>query len=206
MDNEASEDEAARKDFPLSRPSSHEANVELIGKASRYRNILEEASKSDELIRQKWDEWEESIAELTLDEVNGPFFQHFSTILDQAMQATLEACVPSSTLSSLVTQQSKQTRQNAQELRTKLEELDTFHRDCDQLVHRAQSRVAADDIRPRILKMASGFERLASVTPAMFENSLDEELVKFDKYLSELTALKRKHEDILNEIQVLCIL
>jgi programmed cell death 6-interacting protein len=43
--------------------------VELIEKASRYRNILGEASESDELIRQKWDEWEESIAELTLDEV-----------------------------------------------------------------------------------------------------------------------------------------
>jgi len=122
------------------------------------------------------------------------------------MQATLEASVPSSTLSSLVTQQSKQTRQNAQELRTKLEELETLHRDCDQLVHRVQSRVSADDIRPRILKMASGFERLASVTPAMFENILDEELVKFDKYLTELTGLKHKHEDMLNGIQVSCIL
>jgi programmed cell death 6-interacting protein len=54
--------------------------------------------------------------------------------------------------------------------------------------------------------MASGFERFASVTPAMFENILDEELVKFDKYLSELTGLKQKHEDMLNEIQVSSIL
>jgi programmed cell death 6-interacting protein len=84
----------------------------------------------------------------------------------------------------------------------KLEELDTVHRDCDQLVHRAQSLVAADNIRPRIVKMASGFERLASVTPAMFESILDEELVKFDKYLTELTGMKRKHEELLNEIQV----
>ena len=69
MDNEASEDEAARKEFPLARPSSHEANAEFIEKANRYRNILAEASESDEHIRQKWDEWEENVAELTLDEV-----------------------------------------------------------------------------------------------------------------------------------------
>ena len=72
MDNEASEDEAARKDFPITRPVSHEANVKLIEKANRYRNILAEAATSDEHIRQKWDEWEESITELTLDEVIGP--------------------------------------------------------------------------------------------------------------------------------------
>jgi programmed cell death 6-interacting protein len=125
---------------------------------------------------------------------------------DQRVQATLEASIPSSTLNSLVTLQSKQTKQNAQELRMKLEELDTLHRDCEQLVHRAQSLVATDNIRPRILKMAAGFERLASVTPAMFENILDEELVKFDRYLSELTGMKRKHEVLLNEIQVSCIL
>lgn len=70
LDNEASEDEAARKDFPLARPKSHEANTELIRKADRYRNILEEAKKSDEHIRQKWDEWEDRITELALDEVS----------------------------------------------------------------------------------------------------------------------------------------
>jgi programmed cell death 6-interacting protein len=125
---------------------------------------------------------------------------------DQRVQATLEASVPSSTLNSLVTQQSTQTRQNAQDLRMKLEELDTLHRDCEQLVHRAQTLVGVDDIRPRILKMATGFERLAAVTPAMFENILDEELAKFDKYLSELVGMKRKHENLLNGIQAWCIL
>jgi programmed cell death 6-interacting protein len=81
LDNEASEDEAARKDFSLTRPISHEANAELIEKASRYRNILIEASKSDELIRQKWDEWEESIAELTLEEVTAPLL---AKVLDKS--------------------------------------------------------------------------------------------------------------------------
>jgi programmed cell death 6-interacting protein len=69
LDSEASEDEAARKEVSLNRPKSYEANVELIEKASRYRSILSQAAESDELVRQKWDDWEESISELTLDEV-----------------------------------------------------------------------------------------------------------------------------------------
>ena len=69
LDNEASEDEAVRKELPLDRMKSHEANAELIEKAERYRSILTQAAASDESVRQKWDEWEESITELTLDEV-----------------------------------------------------------------------------------------------------------------------------------------
>lgn len=69
LDAEASEDEAARNQIPLNRLKSYEANVELIQKATRYRNILLQATESDETVRQKWDEWEESITELTLDEV-----------------------------------------------------------------------------------------------------------------------------------------
>lgn len=69
LDNEASEDEAIRKDLPLDRMRSHEANTELIGKTERYRSILTQAAASDESVRQKWDEWEEGITELTLDEV-----------------------------------------------------------------------------------------------------------------------------------------
>ena len=69
LDNEASEDEAIRKEVPLDRMKSHEANVELIEKAGRYRSILTQAAASDESVRQKWEEWEESITELTLDEV-----------------------------------------------------------------------------------------------------------------------------------------
>jgi programmed cell death 6-interacting protein len=69
LDNEASEDEAARKDKPLSRPPSHEANRELVEKERRYRSILEQAAASDELVRRKWDDWEKNIVELTWEEV-----------------------------------------------------------------------------------------------------------------------------------------
>jgi programmed cell death 6-interacting protein len=70
LDSEASEDEAARNEISLDRLPSHEANVELIEKERRYRKILADAAEGDETIRRKWDEWEESIAQLMWDEVS----------------------------------------------------------------------------------------------------------------------------------------
>ncbi|PPQ95240.1 hypothetical protein CVT26_014931 [Gymnopilus dilepis] len=185
LDSEASEDEAARKDHGLNRLKSHEANVELIEKANRYRDILTQAADSDELVRQKWDEWEESISELTLDE------------------ATLEASIPSSTgvSAAQLTPQGKETRQHARALRAKLEELETLRQDQDQLVRRAQSLAAADDIQARVMKAASGFERLADVTPDMFEDISDEELSKFDKFLAEMSDIERRQNEIIAEVQ-----
>jgi programmed cell death 6-interacting protein len=69
LDNEASEDEAIRKEKPLRRVPSYEANQELVEKERHYRSILEQAAASDEIVRKKWDEWEKNIIELTWDEV-----------------------------------------------------------------------------------------------------------------------------------------
>jgi len=67
LDHEASEDEAVRMDGVIQRPPSHDANKELVNKGQKYRNILEQAETSDELVRRKWDEWEGNIRELTWD-------------------------------------------------------------------------------------------------------------------------------------------
>jgi len=48
---------------------SHQANEQLTSKAERYRNILDKAAESDAVIKQRWDEWEKCIAQLTWDEV-----------------------------------------------------------------------------------------------------------------------------------------
>ena len=69
LDNEASEDEATRKKASLDRLPSHEANTKLVEKQKRYRDLLTHASESDELVRQKWDEWEPNIDMLTWSEV-----------------------------------------------------------------------------------------------------------------------------------------
>lgn len=70
LDSEASEDEAARKEVQLKRLPSHEANQELVQKQERYRKILTEAAGSDEVVRQKWMQWENPILQLALDEVD----------------------------------------------------------------------------------------------------------------------------------------
>ncbi|KAF9468112.1 BRO1-like domain-containing protein [Collybia nuda] len=185
LDNEASEDEAARKDTLLDRLPSHEANVELIEKEKRYRNILAQAATSDETVRQKWDDWEKNIVELTWSEED------------------LEASVPSSTISSAtyVTTQGKNTQIQARALRVLIEALDDLHRARDQLIRRAQALADADDIRDRILKVSSGFERLVEVEPAMFEDVSDEELAKYDKFLKEISEIDQKQNGILSDIQ-----
>ena len=71
LDQEADEDEAFRQVHPTAeRLSSHEANKELIEKEQRYRAVLQQARDSDELVRQKWEEWEENISQLTWTEVS----------------------------------------------------------------------------------------------------------------------------------------
>jgi programmed cell death 6-interacting protein len=75
LDQEASEDELVQQEGKIRRQPSHEANTNLIETERRYRSILEEAAASDELVRDKWDEWETNIMELTWEEVS---FSSFS--------------------------------------------------------------------------------------------------------------------------------
>ena len=65
LDQEAEEDEVLQEDAPSVRSSSSEANWELVAKAQRYRTILDGAIQSDEIVRKKWDEWEQFILQLT---------------------------------------------------------------------------------------------------------------------------------------------
>lgn len=69
MDSEASEDESARKDMPLDRPASYQANLDFTEKERKYREILNQACQSDATVREKWDDWQDNIEELTWDEV-----------------------------------------------------------------------------------------------------------------------------------------
>ncbi|KAJ2922412.1 hypothetical protein H1R20_g14677, partial [Candolleomyces eurysporus] len=185
LDNEASEDEASRKEYSISRPPSHEANIELTDKAARYRQILDQAKESDESVRQKWYEWEEHIRQLTEDE------------------ETLDRLVPSSTNpgSASKTPESRHTRKLAQNLRNRLENLDVLHRDRAELVRRGKAMAESDDVEARIMKAAAGFEKLAELHPAMFEDIMDEELAKYDKYLVEMDEQRKRVEEALIEIK-----
>ncbi|KAF8896364.1 ALIX V-shaped domain binding to HIV-domain-containing protein [Infundibulicybe gibba] len=175
----ASEDEAARKDIPINRPPSHQANAELVEKEKRYRNVLEQAASSDEIVRQKWDEWERNIVELTWSEAC----------------AELEASVPSTAIKSTaqLTAEGMQTQSHARALRVLLESLDALRQARERVVTRAQTLSHSDDISARILKVSSGFERLAEVQPAMFEDVMDEELAN-KKQTDVLLEVKSRNE------------
>lgn len=70
LDQEAEVDDAFHKATPgVRRPLSHDANEEWIEKYERYNHVLRSAGESDRLVETKWEEWEETIARLTLDEV-----------------------------------------------------------------------------------------------------------------------------------------
>ncbi len=91
---------------------------------------------------------------------------------------------------------------HARALRVLLEKLDDMAKSRADLVARVKRLAASDDITPRILKAASGMEQWVNVQPAMFEDILDEELSKFDKFRAQLEEDARKQEDILKAVQV----
>ncbi|KAI6038820.1 BRO1-like domain-containing protein [Pisolithus marmoratus] len=185
LDSEASEDEAARKELSMSRPLSHEANQELVAKQQRYRSILLEAAKSDVTVREKWEESEAAIVNLTLDEEQ------------------LEALVPSTTVSidGKISMANNQTQIYARALRGFLESLDDIKKDRSQLVARAQRLVEVDDIKPSIISAASTLNRREELTPAMFVDVSDAELAKYDRFIQGLAEGHKKQEGILEAIK-----
>lgn len=208
LDNEASEDEAARSSKPLTRPPSHVANQELARKGERYRRILTDAKDSDEHVRQKWDEWEINIRELTWDEVClfttfGNGFFHLN-----ATQADLEVLVPSSTVSLTGSSplSADITQTHARALRVLLETLDGVTRARAQFVEQAEQLADTDDIGPRILGVAASFEQWTDVKPAMFDDVSDEEIAKYDKFIQGIDEGRRKQAELLEDIKVCCIM
>ncbi|THH30031.1 hypothetical protein EUX98_g4157 [Antrodiella citrinella] len=183
LDQEAEEDEQARADFATDRLPSHEANQDLVSKAERFRGVLDQAGESDEIVRTKWDEWETNITELTWDE------------------ADLETAVPSSTTTpSRLSNVPNSTRSHARALRVALESLDDIQRGRREQVARATRLADAEDITPRILKAASGFEQWVEVQPVMLEDVLEEELVKYDKFSAAIQGGESKQETLLAAI------
>ena len=94
------------------------------------------------------------------------------------------------------------TQTHARGLRALLEQLDDLCRARSQLVTRAQRLADADDIQPRVLKAAAAVERWVEVQPSMFEDVLDEELSKFDKFRNDIEAGAVKQEEVLESVKV----
>ncbi|KZT07808.1 BRO1-domain-containing protein [Laetiporus sulphureus 93-53] len=186
LDHEAEEDEDFQVEYYTERSPSSEANKDLITKAQRYRTILEQAAESDQVVRQKWDEWERNIVELTWDE------------------SELEASVPSSTFPPSQRSSARganPTQVHARALRVLLESLDDLIRTRADYVRRATRLAESEDIRPRILKAAAEIERWVEVQPSMFEDVIEEEMVKYDKFRVGVQETEQKQGTILESIK-----
>jgi programmed cell death 6-interacting protein len=175
--------------------------MKLVEKQQRYRHLLIKAGESDELVRQKWDEWEQNIVSLTWSEVRLLWLHSFSC---QVSQKDLEASVPASTFStsSPLTPEGKKTQAHARVLRVLLESLDELDKERKKVVKRAQRLADADDISDRILQEASKFDQMADIQPLMFEEVSDQELAKYDKFLVELREFGEKQSTILADVKV----
>ena len=117
--------------------------------------------------------------------------------------AELEASIPSSTVPASSRHiGSNPAQTHARALRVLLEQLDDLQRVRRDQVSRAQRLAAADDITPQIMKAAAAFEQWVEVQPVMLEEVLEEELVKFEKFRSEIEKGEQRQEQLLNSIKV----
>ncbi|KAI0359835.1 BRO1-domain-containing protein [Trametes cingulata] len=188
LDQEADEDETLREGSrPIpDRLPSLEANRDLVAKQQQYRTVLDQARESDALVRQKWEEWEESITQLTWPE------------------AELEKLIPSSTVSfsqRTASSAPDPTATHARALRTVLERLEDLSKARAGIVGRVDRQASSDDITPRIAKAASAMEQWVNVQPAMFEDILDEEMCKYDKYRVQLEENGAKQDELLQSLR-----
>lgn len=120
-------------------------------------------------------------------------------------QAQLEASVPSSTISPAQPSSARRvtpTQTHARSLRVLLESLDDVLRSRADLVRRAVRLAESEDIKPRILKAAATIEQWVDVQPSMFEDVLEDELAKYDKFRSDLEGSEQKQSELLNSIKV----
>jgi programmed cell death 6-interacting protein len=82
-----------------------------------------------------------------------------------------------------------------------LEQLDDLVRDRNQMVLRAKRLADADDISVRIVKEAAGLERWAEVQPSMFEDTLDQELAKYDKFRRDIEDSAARQSELLESLK-----
>lgn len=94
------------------------------------------------------------------------------------------------------------TQAHARQLRVLLESLDDVRRSRAQAVGRTKRLVDAEDVAPRILRAAAGIERWVEVQPSMFEDVIDEELTKYEKFREELEEGEQRQEVLLASVKV----
>lgn len=99
----------------------------------------------------------------------------------------------------------QETRRCARDLRALLEKLEDLKRSRAQAVQRARFAAEADDITSRVLREAAGVAQWAEVQPAMFEDTFEKEMGKYDKFRSALEEGETAQEELLEQLKVCCL-
>lgn len=99
----------------------------------------------------------------------------------------------------------QETRRCARDLRALLEKLEDLKRSRAQIVQRARFAAEADDITGRVLQEAAGVAQWAEVQPAMFEDTFEKEMGKYDKFRSALEEGESTQEELLEQLKVCCL-
>ncbi|KAG8835885.1 pH-response regulator protein palA/rim20 [Serendipita sp. 399] len=186
LDAEAEDDEMYRKRFgpKWSNEPSQLANEDLVAKAKHFNSVLERAHDTDRTVKEKWMDWMPGIETLASDEAS----------LQRLPMTSPASKSPSSPLST-------QTKSHVRILRGHLESLDELRRNRQHSLIRAQNLSSGDDISDRIKLVAVGFERWTQVKAEMFEDVMEEELQKYDKFKSEITATANEQKELLKKIE-----
>lgn len=96
----------------------------------------------------------------------------------------------------------QETRRCARDLRALLEKLEDLKGSRAQTVQRARFTAEADDITSRVLREAAGVAQWAEVQPAMFEDTFEKEMGKYDKFKRALEEGETTQRELLAQLKV----
>ena len=96
---------------------------------------------------------------------------------------------------------SKSTQAHARALRSHLESLDDLFSARTELVQRVRRLADSDDIAPRLMREAAAVARWTEVRPEMFDEAIEGELEKYERFRQELEDEGRRQEEALSEIR-----
>ena len=98
--------------------------------------------------------------------------------------------------------QHSETRLQARALRQSLEELDQLKAAREAIISRAKRLAAKDDIKPNVMRKANTFDGWTQIGPEVFEDVVNESLLKYDKFKDDLEENAVAQEGILARIEV----
>lgn len=94
------------------------------------------------------------------------------------------------------------THTHASALRDLLDALEDNQNARSQLALRARRLEESDDIKPQIMRQATGIERWTEVEPSMFEDTLDREMSKYDSFKDGIEEGAERQADLLEQTKV----